>query len=215
MSAFRRLFSTVVLAGASAAAMLTAFALLAGCGEDTGSPMDAGPDDGTPAGITDPNELVAALAAAWERHDRDALDAVLAPDFQFDVRSDELDQFPWTPSGSWGRNVELAFARNMFDPGYQGQSRPIQSINFDYTVLVVSPPVDGKVKLTIDANITVLTGPNSGLNADTRFVLTTEPQPDGFLKLLKMQELLKLEPGRGAGGGPQYQSWGQIKNLYG
>ncbi|HMB69745.1 MAG TPA: hypothetical protein VKU85_10555, partial [bacterium] len=68
----------------------------------------------------------------------------------------------------------------------------------------------GETEVTVDSVITVLTGPADGWSTDTRFIYRITEQPDGFLRVREMREVLKLEPGRSS----VEASWGGVKNLY-
>jgi len=186
-----------------------------GCGDDSES---LGPEEiveEEPVGFTTPDEAIAGVAAAWEGLDLQAMEEVLASDFKFHIRDDEAADFPWLATPWWGRAEELGFAANMFDPNFTGENPPVQSIEFQYNVLASNESQPGTHDVTIDATITVLTGPADGWRADTRFLLKVTEQPDGFFLLSEMKEVLKLDPaGRGASSSMESSTWGQIKGLY-
>lgn len=138
------------------------------------------------------------LAQIWEQKLYNDYADLLHDGFRFYVRSDEADQFPWIPNQYWGKTEELDFAQHMFDPDFTGESPPVQSINWDFTILGErqTTDVDGEpvTEVTTDAVITVLTGPNDGFTSDTRFVfqVIADPQNPGLYQIKQQQEVLKL-----------------------
>jgi hypothetical protein len=57
----------------------------------------------------------------------------------------------------------------------------------------------------------VLTGPDRGFAADTKFIFLLAKQADGFYRIREIRELPRQL--RGASAAVE-GSWGQIKNLY-
>jgi hypothetical protein len=198
---------TMTVAGSVAAGVIASAFLAAGCGDDS-----AGPDP--PGGLTEPDQVLDAVAVAWEQKDLASLDGLLSSDFKFYVRDDEQGDFPWMTNPWWTRSDELSCAGNMFDANFTGNELPVQSIEFELTVLSESELQPGTHELIVDAVILVLTGPADGWSSNTRFVLELTEQPEGFLLLSRMTEVLKLEPARGESASLQEFSWGRMKALY-
>jgi hypothetical protein len=196
-------------------AALVMVALPAGCGGEGDSPAAPDPDEpGIPTDLTDPLAFLESFARAWNDQDHEALAALLAPDFEFCVRDPQ--DFPWLPGGCWDRGTELRIAANMFDPDFEGPVAPVQSIEVRISVLVIAGGKGpGTIEATTDAIITVLTGPDDGWSSGTRLVFTLVVESsDGFLRLRKIKEVSKLEPGARAAGPDLSVSWSELKAVY-
>jgi hypothetical protein len=155
--------------------------------------------------------VIASFELAWEKRDRAALEALLAPDFEFCVLDPSL--FAWLGGSCWGRSTELRFAANLFDPAYAGSVPPVHVIDLDLTVLeVVSVP--GVHTVPVDCLITVLTGPSDGWRVDARLAFTLVALGyHGDLGIREIREVSALQP-RGDDLGIPLLSWGELKALY-
>jgi len=193
---------------------IVAALLLPGCSGDGDSPAAPDPEEpGIPTDLTDPAAFLESFTEAWNEQDHQALAALLAPDFEFCVRNPQ--DFPWLPGGCWSRDAELQIAANMFDPEFEGSVAAVQSIEVAINVLQLVETGPGTIEATADAIITVLTGPGDGWSSDTRLMFTLVSDPDGFLRLRKIREVAKLEPGARASSSPDPSvSWGELKALY-
>lgn len=150
--------------------------------------------DPIPVLLTDPQEVIGSYALAWERREYAAIEALLAPDFEFHPVALDLVQLPWMMSDRWDRATELGITANMFDPQFVGAVPPATSIVHPFAILSTREIQAGTFEVVIDASVTVLVGPNKGWRSDTRFVVTVVEQPDGFLRIRKIEEVLKLAP---------------------
>lgn len=148
------------------------------------------PDDSsTPPGGTrftatrnSPEGAIEWVAQAWAQKRLPEYQEVLHDEFEFFIRSDDIDDFPWVPDGSWGRTEEIDIARNMFDENFSGEERPVDTIEFDYRIIDQRNLLDGNqqvigVEITCDADVTVLVAADTGWLSNTRFVFEVVPDP--------------------------------------
>jgi hypothetical protein len=182
-------------------------AALGGCADET-APTE-NPDPG-PTGPTTPAAAVEEHARSMEAKDFDAYAALLAPDFQFFPRDDDVQDFPWIAGDSWGLEDELGMIGNMMDPGYNGQEPPVDAIEFAYAIRNERVPEEGIVELTVDCDITVLASPQHGWFADTRLIFVLVRDADGFYQIRSIREVQVLAPRESA----EEFGWGSVKNLY-
>lgn len=66
-------------------------------------------------------------------------------------------------------------------------------------------------EVAISAVITVLTSPDTGFSADTKFIFLMATQPDGYYRIREIREVPRQ--GRSEAGVPTV-TWGRIKSLY-
>jgi hypothetical protein len=135
------------------------------------------------------------FAQSWAQRRFPEYQEVLHDQFEFLVRDDEVNDFPWLPSSGWGRAIELEIARNMFDDNLVGQVRPVEMIDFQYRVIDQSNIEDAQqhviaVEVTCDVNLSVLVSPNDGWHTDTRFVfeVVADPGYPGLYQIKKQRE---------------------------
>lgn len=139
------------------------------------------------------------LAQVWEQKNYTELEKLLHDQYEYFIRDDDADEFPWLgEADSWGRTTELGFAANMFDANFTGESPPVDSITWDFDILLQRDTVDNEGKpvteVTTDAIIQVLTGPNDGWRSDTRFIfdIVADPQAPGLFQIKTQREVRKL-----------------------
>ncbi|NNE42778.1 MAG: hypothetical protein HKN12_01090 [Gemmatimonadetes bacterium] len=199
--------------------------LMAACATDGNGPMDPEPDpdpevqtpmeiDGIVVENTTAAETLTAFGAAHEAKSLAAYTALITDGFEFHIRDDDADAFPWLSDDFWGRATELGMIANMFDPAFSGSNPPVDSIDFDQVILSQRDLSDTDnvviaVEITADATVTVLTGPNDGFLSDTRLVVELVEDADGFFRVDRVDEVEKLGPARA-----EDSSFGSIKSLY-
>jgi hypothetical protein len=196
-------------------AMLATIAV-AGCAEGDRLVVDDGPM--IPTDVTTPAEAVESHVQALNSTDYDAYRAMLEkPDgsagvgFRFHIRSDDADDFPWLSGTSWGYDMEMELIHNMMDPAYAGVTPPVEEIEMAYTLLDERPVSDGLVRLTVDADITVLDGID-GWVTNTRLEMLLARDSDGFYRIRSVNEMPILVPASDQR--PESASWGRIKAQY-
>jgi hypothetical protein len=209
---------------ARAEAILTsilAIAALAACSSDSPSGNDTGDPPGIQTNVTTPEAALDAHAQAMNARDFDAYQAMMEPippgreaaGFRFYIRDDDAGEFPWLPDTWWGYDVESQILRNMTDPEYDGEERPVETIEFEYRIIHELVVEDGRL-LTADADITVLVGANTGWLANTRFLFLLVEDADGYYRIRSIREKKILEPAPHPSLRVEESSWGSIKNLY-
>lgn len=139
------------------------------------------------------------LAQVWEQKNYQELEKLLHDGYEYFIRDDDADEFPWLgEADSWGRTTELGFAANMFDANFTGQNPPVESIAWDFQILLQRDTVDDQgnpvTEVTTDAIIEVLTGPNDGWRSDTRFIfdIVADPRAPGLYQIKTQREVRKL-----------------------
>jgi hypothetical protein len=165
-----------------------------------------------PADLHDPVAVVERHARSIEWKNHAAYSALLAPDFEFFPRDDDLVDFPWLPGTSWDLATELDIMRNMMDPRYSGNERPVRTMRFEYTILnqrVIVGDVPA-VELTMNADVTVLVARDLGWFSDTRFIFLLVEDADGWYRIRSIREIQVLEPHASV----DESSFGSIKGLY-
>jgi hypothetical protein len=145
----------------------------------------SGGDPGTrfTAKRNSPEGAIEWVAQAWAQKRLPEYYQVLHDEFEFFIRSDDVDDFPWLPGDSWGRTEELDIARNMFDESFDGEERPVDTIQFEYIIISQRPILDVNqnvigTEITADADVTVLVAADTGWLSNTRFVFEVVPDPD-------------------------------------
>jgi hypothetical protein len=95
---------------------------------------------------------------------------------------------------------------HLFDPDYRGGEPPVASIDASWFLVDERPLGEGVDEATVDATITVLTGPASGYTTQTRLVfeIATGPRPTGILGTRELPLVRRSTD----------VSWAQIKALY-
>jgi hypothetical protein len=135
------------------------------------------------------------VAQAWAQKRYPEYQQVLHDEFEFFPRDDDLIDFPWIPGDSWARTDELEIARNMFDPNYTGDERPVDTIEFSYQVLSERDVPDGNgnvvVEVTCNADVTVLVATDLGWFSDTRFIfeIVADPHNPGLYQIKSQREV--------------------------
>ncbi len=200
-----------------------ALAGFAAC-SDEDNPVN-GDDSGTIGGIatkhTDPAALIAAHAAATSDRNLEAYEALLvqpgddALAFEFYPKAVDTDDLPWMEGDSWDYDTEIDMMTNMFDPNFTSpEMDPVQWINMDLTVLLITQAKDGTYHVDCTAMILVMVGPNEGFLSDTRFFFDLVPVGD----YLRIQRIEEVERQKAASGRQQRAaeqlSWARIKALY-
>jgi hypothetical protein len=99
----------------------------------------------------------------------------------------------------------------MFDPEFAGQQPPVNSIEMGFTVLSQREAEPGLQEVTITALITVLTAPDEGFSADTKFILLMAKQADGYYRIREMREVPRQSRGEALA---VDASGGLLKSLY-
>jgi hypothetical protein len=181
-------------------------AVLSGCADETPT---GNPDPG-PTGATTPAAAVEGHARSMEAKDFDAYAALLAPDFEFFPRDDDLVDFPWLSGNAWDLAEELGIIGNMMDPAYNGTERPVDTIEFGYTVLQERVLEEGIVELRANCGITVLIATDNGWATDTRLIFTLVRGTDSFYRIRSIREVPILAPRASA----EESTWGSVKGLY-
>ena len=135
------------------------------------------------------------VAQAWTQKRLPEYEQVLHTDFEFFIRDDDAEQFPWVPDGSWGRTEELDIARNMFNENFSGEERPVDTIEFNYTITNTRNITDAQgqviaVEVRCDADVKVLVASDTGWLSDTRFEFTVVEDPDepGLYQIIEQRE---------------------------
>lgn len=162
------------------------------------TPDDSGPPDVETRFTAKRNTVLGTIewvAQAWAQKRIQEYQQVLHDEFEFFIRDDDIDDFPWLPGDSWGRTEELDIAANMFNKDFSGTEQPVDTIEFEYTVLSqdniydVNQNVIG-VAVTCDADVTVLVAADTGWLSRTRFIFEVVPDPDepGLYQIWKQRE---------------------------
>jgi hypothetical protein len=136
------------------------------------------------------------VAQSWEQKRFPEYQQVLHDQFEFFPRDDDLIDFPWLQGASWGRTDELDIARNMFDANYSGQERPVDTVEFKYTITDQRNVLDANqnvigVEVRCDADVTVLIAADNGWFSDTRFVflVVEDPRNPGLYQIKEQREI--------------------------
>jgi hypothetical protein len=122
------------------------------------------------------------VAQSWAQKRFPEYQEILHDEFEFFIRDDDAVDLPWVTGDSWGRTDELRIAGNMFDESFDGLEDPVDTIEFDYTVIdtrdVLGPnqTVIG-VLVTCDADVRVLVNADNGWLSNTRFEFLVVPDP--------------------------------------
>jgi hypothetical protein len=198
-------------------ALLTA--ILTACGNEADAPSD--PGDGIATDVTDPLAAVASHFQALSERNLGAYLALLEPDpggrsaapgFRFYPLDTDLDDIPWLQGDSWGYADEALIMTHMFDPDFSGAEPAVEATLTDFHVLSGRDVASGLDEMTTTGLITVLTGPNQGYSADTKFIFLLADQPDGYLRIREIREVPRQS--RGAESAVDPRSWGGIKARY-
>jgi len=140
---------------------------------------------------------IAYYAFVWEQRLINEYEAVLHDDYEYFVRDDDADQFPWLPPGQgWSRTTELSIAANMFDPGFVSDetSNPaVQEITMELEITDqrdLTQPAGG-IEVTTNVDALVLWNAGDGASTDGRFtfVLVPDPNVPGKLQIYSQKEL--------------------------
>jgi hypothetical protein len=176
--------------------LFAALLILPGCplspDDDGGTPPD---DTGIPARDT-PEGTVAYYAFVWEKRLINEYEAVLHDDYEYFVRDDDADQFPWLPPGQgWSRTTELAIAANMFNPGFISDEtqNAVQEIDMALTITsqrgLTSPAGAVEVTTSVDAQVLWAAGTGASTNGRFTFVLVPDPDEPQLFQIFSQKEL--------------------------
>lgn len=107
--------------------------------------------------------------------------------------------FPWLPGNSWSLDEELRIVGHMMDPHYNGEERPVRTMQFEYVVIDQRNILDANqnvigVEATCNAVVTVLVASDNGWLADTRFIFLLVKDTNGFYRIRSIREVQVLEP---------------------
>jgi hypothetical protein len=89
---------------------------------------------------------------------------------------------------------------------------PVDSINMDFTFLSQRDVEPCLREVTATALIVVLTGPDQGFAADTKFIFLLAKQVDGYYRIREIREVPRQS--RGEASAVVGSSWAEIKVLY-
>ena len=163
-------------------------------------------------GPVDPAAAVATVIAAWEYRDLAALEGVLAADFEFFPRVNDVAAFEWLESDSWDRDLELLMAENMFDPTYSiGEARPVAVLDFRTTPRTSQTLPNGHVEVVLDAEIYCWFNATDAFH--TNGVLTFEVG-EVEADLWTVHSIRERDPAGFAPWSVEDESWASIKALY-
>jgi hypothetical protein len=132
--------------------------------------------------------------------------------FEYFIRDDDADQFPWLPPGEgWGYDDETGMMRNMTDPEFVSDEtqNPVRQINVYLTITHSEPLDDGLVKLTAAMDAQVLWAAGTGAAMNGRLEVVLVPDGDGFYRIRSQRELPSF-----AARSVEDGSWAQMKALY-
>lgn len=174
------------------------------------SPADAGLAPLPFATLRDPVQVVRLHADAIEARDFRLYRALLARDFRYRLRVDDVGQIACGGfSDSWDLPTELRLWRHMSSPHFQGDEPPVQSIEVDLSILEARGGWDdGQAEVLANATIVVLVAPDAGWLTDTAFRFTLQRQ-DGQLRISTIEEIR-----RRASPAVEEATWASIKCLY-
>jgi hypothetical protein len=168
-------------------------------------------------GSSDPNEVVAAHAAALTNRDLAAYTSLLDENFRYFPQSQDLQDLPWMTGNSWDRAEELGMIGHMFDPDFQPAgwyyAGSVDTIHATLEVDTVQPdPPGGGYVVTTHGVIRVLYDAYNGAQADVRlqFHLVSD---DGHLLISEIHELPSYAPAS-PGMRVEPSTWGSIKAAY-
>lgn len=190
--------------------------MLAGCGSDGTTepePEDPGLVDGIQTNQTDPAAVPATWAQALEEGSLEAVTRLLSPDFEYFIRDDDADQFPWLPPGTgWTHDVEMNILGNMMDPDFISPEtqNPVLEIHMQLDVTSSQDLGDGAIELTTNMDAVVVWAAGTGASTNGRLTIVLVPDDKGFYRIRSQRELppfsrlLRVES----------DSWGGIKSLY-
>ena len=188
---------------------LFCFLLTAICAcSDDDSDNGVGPDDEIPTDLTDPDAVIESHGKALTQKDHAAYAALLDGDFEFIPLERDAHDFPWLQGDSWAKAEELDIIGNMFNPEFDGEQSPVNTIEAALTVLSQQTLPTGRIELTTQMQGEVLTTANHGWSFDTRVVFELVSR-EGFLRIVKIKEVDAV-----AGRGVEAASWASIKALY-
>ena len=186
----------------------------AGCGSD--SPTEPDPDpDAIETNHTEPEPALAAWVEALESREIDPVIALLDPSFEFFIRADDADQFPWLPPGEgWSHDEEIETLRNMMNPSFVSEhtNNPVQEITVSVLVTESEELANGAVQLTANLQALVLWAAGDGASVLSRLEAVLAPDVDGYFRIVSQRELAPFV--RGAESSVETVTWAQAKALY-
>ena len=165
----------------------------------SGCPLSPDSDDGDePPTETRAPERTTILGAidlmrwAWANKNADQLDQVLHDEYEYFPIAD--DEFPWIPQDGWNKTIEMAIARNMFDPSFisEDTGENVDTIEMIFNILNQRPVSDfpNAIEVTADMDATVLWAQGDGATSDVRMVFIVVPDPDepGLFQIIRQDE---------------------------
>ncbi len=206
--------SNIAAAGFLASAF---FLLFAGdCSDGIDLSGQDNDDDGDIGGIetnlTDPAAVIEAHDRCWQEQNHAAYEALLDDEFEFEPLAEDVDDFPWMTSDSWGRTTELGMASNMFDDNYTQGNGAVDLIELDSTLQGPPQTIDDETTRVTTTQIgRVMWTATDGSTFDTGAEIDLVSR-DGFLRIKRIKELPRsLTRGTHS---VEDTSWGRIKALY-
>lgn len=192
---------------------------MAGCGDRAGEPVSPalvgvpeqgslGPGVEPTKTLAEPDGVATILTAYFEAlHSRNhrVMRRLHRAEYTFCVRPDQADEFPWLQGECWNLGEEVGMLSHLFDPDFVGATPPAASIDADWVLVAQRSLGEDSEEATVDAFITVFTGPNEGYATFTRLVfeIATGRGNTGIRSIRESQVLLREET-----------SWGEIKALW-
>lgn len=166
----------------------------------SGCPLSPDSDDGgdTPDETRAP-ERTTVLGAielmrwSWSNKNADQLDQLLHDEYEYFPIAD--DEFPWIPQDGWNKTIEMAIARNMFDPSFisedTGENVDTIEMSFSFRDQRVVNDYPNAVEVTADMAAEVLWAEGDGARSDVRMVFIVVPDPDepGLFQIIRQDEL--------------------------
>lgn len=163
--------------------LFAALLVLPGCPLSPDEGGNKPPDDGRLPDRTDVASTIDYYAFVWKNRLITEYEQVLHDDYEYFIRDDDADQFPWLPPGQgWSRTTELAIAANMFNPGFVSEEtqNPVQEITMTLDVTSqrdLSQPA-GAIEVTTNVDAVVLWSAGTGASTNGRFTFVLVPDPD-------------------------------------
>ena len=165
----------------------------------SGCPLSPDSDDGDePPTETRAPERTTILGAidlmrwAWANKNADQLDQVLHDEYEYFPIAD--DEFPWIPQDGWNKTIEMAIARNMFDPTFisEDTGENVDSIEMTFTVrstrALTSPPNAVEVSTELDAQVLWAEGDGATSHVLIDFVIVPDLDEPELFQVLEQRE---------------------------
>ena len=132
------------------------------------------------------------VAWAWANQRAQEYDDVLHPEFEYFPLAD--DDFPWIPEDGWNKTIEMAIARNMFDPTFisEDTGENVDSIEMTFTVrstrALTSPPNAVEVSTELDAQVLWAEGDGATSHVLIDFVIVPDLDEPDLFQVLEQRE---------------------------